>query len=326
MYWVISFYHFFSLEDPEKEARVLRKYFSNKDFKGRIYLSKEGINAQLSGEENQAKAWMQWIQQRDLYTEISLKIQTYPEHAFYKMQVKVREQLVALDQKVDLDQRGQSLTPKKWKEKLEAKEPNTLLIDVRNRYESEVGHFEGAELPDCENFREFPKYTEKLLADKDPKTTEIMMYCTGGIRCEYYSSFLKSKGFQKVYQLQGGIIQYGQEQGKAHWKGKLFVFDDRLVVPICEQDPCCPISQCQHCKKSCDTYYNCANMDCNELFVACRNCSLSYEGCCCSLCQRQGRVRPFDSSLSPKPFRKKSKAEKQKLLSSSSAENESFIQ
>jgi UPF0176 protein len=128
-----------------------------------------------------------------------------------------------------------------------------------------------------------------------------MMYCTAGIRCELYSALLKEKGFKKVYQLDGGVMKYGKEVGKDLWKGKLFVFDDRLSVPIDGKSDEV-ISICSECKKPSDVYYNCANMDCNALFLSCPECAEKRKGCCCAVCQRAERVRPFNG-LS-KPFRR----------------------
>jgi len=313
-YLVVSFYHFISLENPEKEAKKLFTQMDSLSLKGRIYVSEEGVNAQFSGKKEQVKTFLEDLRKEPSYQDLFPKIQEDTEPAFCKLQVKVRE-LVAFDQKVDLENRGVHISAKKWKEMLESKDEDTLLIDARNDYESSVGHFEGAILPPLENFRDFPEYTDKLLRDKDPTKTKVMMYCTGGIRCEYYSAYVKSKGFDKVYQLEGGIVQYGKEEGKKHWKGKLFVFDDRLVVPISEDNQEM-ISHCLHCKEPCDVYYNCANMDCNELFIACPTCIQKKRGCCCEECEK-GRIRPFDPSNRPKPFRKWKKEEKQKLCSSS---------
>ena len=129
------------------------------------------------------------------------------------------------------------------------------------------------------------------------------MYCTGGIRCEVYSALLKKEGFEEVYQLEGGIIQYGLDEGTHHWKGKLFVFDDRLAVPLCD-DASEVISRCRHCQETSDLYFNCANMDCNELFIACPSCADKLQGCCSSPCQTAPRVRPYQKSERPKPFRR----------------------
>jgi len=130
-----------------------------------------------------------------------------------------------------------------------------------------------------------------------------MMYCTGGIRCETYSALLKEKGFDEVYQLEGGVIHYGQQMGNKRWRGKLFVFDDRLSAPISEDEHEL-ISTCNFCEKKSDTYYNCANMDCNELYISCPDCAEKLLGCCCEDCLKSKRRRPFVKEDRPKPFRK----------------------
>ena len=179
-----------------------------------------------------------------------------------------------------------------------------ILLDVRNDYEWKVGRFEGAELPPCETFREFNSYAEHLKERADPATTPVMMYCTGGIRAELYSALLREKGFQKVYQLLGGIIGYGKEEGGKHWLGKLFVFDDRLAVPISDEETAPTIGACHHCSCPNDTYYNCANMDCNHLFLCCPACLQKFAGCCQDSCVQAPRTRPYHQETAHKPFKR----------------------
>lgn len=297
-YIALAYYHFTPLEDPQREVLRYKEFLLFRDIKCRIYISKEGINAQMSLHRSELTPFLEWLGKG-----IEVKMQPCPEHAFYKMVVKVRNQLVAFDRPVDLSKRGTYLSPKEWKEKLETQDENRVVVDVRNQYESDIGHFEGAVLPPCETFREFAGYAEELKKKVDPEKGTVMMYCTGGIRCEYYSSFLKEQGFQNIYQLHGGVIQYGLDEGTKHWKGKLFVFDDRLGVPLNEKKEEA-ISSCRHCGKSCDVYYNCANMDCNDLFVSCHSCGEKHIGCCCEACKSAARLRPYDKSIQPKPFRK----------------------
>ena len=217
--------------------------------------------------------------------------------------VKYRKYLVAREKEVDLSNQGEHVEASKWKEMLETNK-ESLLLDVRNSYEWKVGKFEGAELPPCDTFRDFEKYAEELKEQKDPKTQPVMMYCTGGIRCEVYSALLKSLGFEKVYQLKGGIIKYGLEAGSKHWQGKLFVFDDRMTVPISEEETEV-IGTCHHCKTKIESYYNCANMDCNELFLCCKECLPKVKGCCSVECSSAPRLRAFAELNPHKPFRRK---------------------
>ena len=299
-YWTLAYYFIGSIENPEVEVERHREFFKTRDVKCRIYLSTQGINGQMSARKDHAEEYMEWMKADPRFAQMPFKLHEASEHAFPKMTVKVRRQLVAMDCEVDLTQRGAHVSPTAWKEMLEKKDENTVLIDVRTVYESAVGYFEGAERPALETFREFPEYMRQLKEAKDPKTTTVMMYCTGGIRCEFYSALMKQEGFEKIYQLDGGVIDYGLKEGSAHWKGKLFVFDDRLAVPI-SGEASEPIAFCHHCKKPNDTYYNCANMDCNELFLCCDVCLEANRGCCCEGCQH-GRVRPWQPG--GKPFRK----------------------
>jgi UPF0176 protein len=303
-YSVLAYYYFTPIENPACEVLRHKEFFSTRDIKGRIYISHEGINGQMSASPSAAEEYMEWLCSDPRFKGVEFKIHAHPEHCFPRMTVKTRPQLVAMDMLVDLRKTGKHVSPRQWKEMLEKRDENTLLLDVRNDYEWEIGHFEGAELPTLEQFREFPQYAKELKVKTDPQKTKVMMYCTGGIRCEVYSALLKEEGFDEVYQLQGGIIKYGQEEGSKHWKGKLFVFDDRLAVPISEKEPAEIISVCIHCPEKSDLYFNCANMDCNALFIACLKCAEKTKGCCCKACEEASRVRPFLVTERPKPFRR----------------------
>jgi UPF0176 protein len=301
-YIALAYYLFVPLEDPLLEVRKHKEFFEKKECTGRIYISEEGINGQMSGTIADAEAYIIWLKADPRFEAVDFKMNPTQEQIFPRMTVKYRNQLVALDQKIDVADTAERVSPQKWREMLES--GRYWVLDVRNRYEWEIGHFEGAHLPPLENFREFPTYAEKLSQEIDPETTPVMMYCTGGIRCELYSVILKKKGFKNVYQLHGGVINYGLQEGKKHWKGKLFVFDDRLAVSI-DGHESEPIAHCLHCQLPNDTYYNCANMDCNELFVCCSSCLTIFSGCCSHQCQKNPRVRPLESKSGNKPFRRK---------------------
>jgi UPF0176 protein len=303
-YWVLAYYLFTPIENPATDVLKHKDFFSKRDVRGRIYISVEGINGQMSASLQAAEEYMQWLRSDPRFEKVEFKIHTWHDHCFPRMTVKVREQLVALDAAVDLSQTGVHLSPEEWKEMLEKRDENTVLIDTRNTYEWDLGHFEGATLPEKEKFREFPDYARQLKETCDPKKTKVMMYCTGGIRCELYSALMKEHGFEEVYQLDGGIIKYGLEAGSKHWRGKLFVFDDRLSVPISEKEPVEVISHCVHCQEKTDLYFNCANMDCNELFLSCPVCAEAKKGCCCTECENAPRVRAFVKQDRPKPFRR----------------------
>lgn len=312
-YLVIAFYVFTKIDEPRYEVKNWKRFLKEKNALGRIYINEEGINAQMSISKEEAAAFYEWFLGDERYKETEIKVHNSSEHAFPKLTIKYREQLVAMDRAFDLEKGGEHLSSDDWAKMIEERDENTLILDVRNDYEWEVGHFEGTEKPEFETFREFPEYAEELGKTRDVKKTKVMMYCTGGIRCELYSCLLKDQGFDEVYQLDGGVIKYGLEKGNKHWKGNLFVFDDRLVVPICDKEKSEVISHCFLCNAKVDTYYNCANMDCNQLFISCKPCVEKMKGCCKSSCIEAPRVRPFQASDHPKPFRKLPFEEKVKL-------------
>ncbi len=287
-----------------EEVKKHQLFFESLDVRSRIYISSYGINGQMSIHKTEVEKYTSWLTSNPIFKDVKFKIDSYHEHAFPKKTVKVRDQLVALDMKLDLSQRGEYLSPEDWKKILEEKDEGILLIDVRNEYEWKIGHFKGAYLPKLETFRQFPQFADSLKEDCDPEKQTILMYCTGGIRCELYSALLKQKGFKKVYQLEGGVVNYGQRIGEDHWLGKLFVFDDRLAISLSEKGNEKIISNCIHCGKPSETYYNCANMDCNELFLSCTDCAEKTLGCCQPSCQNSNKLRPHEKTDRPKPFRK----------------------
>jgi UPF0176 protein len=302
-YQVFAYYKFTPVADAHKEVAEHKEFLSQLDARGRIYISEEGYNGQMSIHEEDAEAYVSYLRSRPGLEEMPIKIHSWETHCFEKLKIKYREQIVALDAEVDMSHTAEHLSPEDWSAMIE-KDDGHILIDVRNDYEWEVGHFEGSELPNCGTFREFKKYTDDLKERIDPKETPIMMCCTGGIRCEVYSAYMKERGFKNIYQLDGGIINYGLKKGSKHWLGKLFVFDDRMTVPISDEETPV-IGSCHHCGKACDEYFNCANMDCNELFVSCSECLKEQKGCCGTECQQAPRVRPLEHQNPHKPFRKK---------------------
>lgn len=308
---VLAYYWIGRLEDPRAEVERHKEFLKPLDFYSRIYISEDGINGQASASPEAAERYIDWMRGDPRFEGIVFKLHRHFEHPFPKKTVKYRRQLVALDRPVDFSRRGEKISPAEWKKELEAflekgSPKDTIWIDVRNAYEWEVGHFEGAELPPLETFREFPKYAEELKKRHDPKKVRVMMCCTGGIRCEFYSALLKEEGFEKVCQLDGGIIGYGLEEGSAHWKGKLFVFDDRMAVPLDPEGKAETIATCRFCQTPFDTIFNCAYTDCNALFIACPQCLKERVGCCSAACvdkgKETGRLRLF--SETGKPFRK----------------------
>ncbi len=302
-YEVLAYYYFTHIEDPHAEVLRHKEFLENKDIQCRVYISEEGINGQMSASPEASRAYQAWLKSDPRFKDVVFKVHHHHDHAFPRATVKYRKQLAALDARFDIAMTGEHVSPEQWKQMLEQKDEKTIILDVRNDYEWEIGHFEGAELPQLETFREFPEYARKLKEERDPKETKVMMYCTGGIRCEILSALMKKEGFENIFQLDGGVINYGLKEGHDKWCGKLFVFDDRLAVPIDEKTDEV-ISSCRHCGVSSDVYYNCANMDCNELFLSCPSCAEKMKGCCCNECTGAARLRPYEKKDRPKPFRR----------------------
>lgn len=299
---VLAYYDLRGLSDYQEEIRFHQEFFQGRDATARIYINEVGINGQMSAAREDAIAYMDWMKSRPRFQDLPFKVHGWHEQVFPRLTIKYRKHLVAYDEEICLEDAGEHVSPAIWKEMLE-KQDGHILLDVRNDYEWKVGHFKGSVLPPCETFREFRQYAEDLSKEVDPQQTPVMMCCTGGIRCELYSAVLRKHGFEKVYQLSGGIINYGLKEGSAHWLGKLFVFDDRMAVPISEE--AAPvIGKCDLCGISSDAYYNCANMDCNKLFLCCPDCLKKYAGCCQDDCQKAERVRPFHEQNPHKPFRR----------------------
>lgn len=301
-YLIVSYYYLGPIANPNQEVKLQKSFFTDLDATSRIYISEGGINCQMSAIASVAQDYMKWMQERLSSESIKFKVDAYHENVFPRLAIKYRRQLVAFDAQVDLSNRGQHLSPKNWKEMLE-KQNGHLLLDIRNDYEWEVGRFEGAERPPCQTTRGFLQFADELKKRVDPQKTPVMMYCTGGIRCELFSAILKKDGFKNVFQLDGGVINYGQQEGSAHWHGKLYVFDDRMTTSV-GNDNCPVVGKCRHCGQENESYYNCANTDCNELFLCCPSCTEKYLGCCQTSCSEAPRLRPYQQQGPHKPFRK----------------------
>jgi UPF0176 protein len=302
MYEVILFYNFTPVEDPETFCKKHKKWLKESGLKGRVYISKEGINGTLGGTPEQIQNYRNYLWGIDGFENTEFKTDEHDTIPFAKLVCKVRDEIVAIyEEGLDPKEGGRYLPPSEWKKMMESGE-DYVMIDVRNNYESKVGHFEGAVTPDVENFYDFPKWLEE--AEKEiPKDKKVLMYCTGGIRCEKFSVLMKKKGWDDVNQLHGGILKYAKEEGGKYFKGKCFVFDDRLVVPV-NKETLQPIARCEITGKPADSYINCANMECNKLFVSSEEGAEIMDGCCSEECKQSEYKRPFDPDNAFRPFRK----------------------
>lgn len=300
MYEVILYYNFTHVEDADRFCKTHKIFCKELGLKGRIYISSEGINGTAAGTKEQIESYKEFLCAQPGFEHTEFKQDQSDYIPFAKLICKVREEIVALH-KADVDPKfgGNHLKPQEWRQVMESGE-DYVMIDVRNNYESVIGHFEGALKPDLENFYDFPKWLEEA---NIPKEKKVLMYCTGGIRCEKFSVLMKEEGWEDVNQLHGGILNYAKEEEGKHFKGKCFVFDDRLVVPVNPKD-LVPIAKCEITGKPADTYVNCANMQCNKLFVCSEEGADIMEGCCSEECKKSEYKRPFDPENAFKPFRK----------------------
>ena len=281
----LSFYAYAKIENLKKFRDDLFIAWNALDALGRIYVAHEGINAQMSVPADQFEAFRETLEAYDFMKGIRLNVAVEQDnHSFLKLTIKVRNKIVAdglNDETFDVTNKGIHLKAQEFNDLLA--NPDTIVVDFRNHYESEVGHFEGAITPDVENFREsLPIINAQLQDYKEDKN--LLMYCTGGIRCEKASAYFKHQGFKNVYQLEGGIIEYARqvkdEGVKSKFVGKNFVFDHRLGERITDDI----IAQCHQCGKPCDNHTNCANDACHLLFIQCDDCKAVMENTCSSEC------------------------------------------
>ncbi len=280
----ISFYNYGNTEDPQQLRDDLYSALESLKVFGRIYVAHEGINAQLSVPETNFKSLKETLNTFSLTKNLRLNTAVDDDgKSFWVLKIKVRNKIVAdgiSDPNFDMSQKGKYVDADSFNQL--TLDPETIVVDMRNHYEYEVGHFQNAIQVPSDTFRDqLPMAVEML---EDNKEKNIIMYCTGGIRCEKASAYMLLNGFKNVYHLEGGIINYAnqvkEEKLPNKFLGKNFVFDGRLGEKIGEEI----ISHCHQCSAACDTHTNCANEACHLLFIQCAECAAKYEGCCSVQC------------------------------------------
>ena len=282
----LSFYQYAHIGNPQLFRDHLFLAWDKLEVLGRIYVAKEGINAQLSVPGPRFEAFKAHLDSIDFLEGIRLNIAVEQDlKSFLKLTIKVRDKIVAdglEDDAFDVTQKGKHVNAEEFNQLLA--DPNTVCVDMRNHYESEIGHFKGAVTPDVDTFRESLPIIEEDLSEHK-KDKKLLMYCTGGIRCEKASAYFKHKGFENVYQLEGGIIEYTRQVKDKSLEnkfiGKNFVFDERRGERITEDI----IAQCHQCGAACDTHVNCANEACHLLFIQCEACGEKMQSCCSDPCK-----------------------------------------
>ncbi len=284
----VSFYQYAQIENPSLFRDHLFLQWSKLNIVGRTYVAKEGINAQISVPVTHFEQFRDELYQISFLDGIRLNIAVEDggvKHPFLKLKIKVRDKILAdglNDESFDVRNKGIHLNAEEFNQL--TNDPNTILIDFRNHYESEVGYFKGAITPDVDTFREsLPIIEETYLKGNEDKN--IVMYCTGGIRCEKASAWYKHRGFKNVHQLEGGIIKYANDCKNLgienKFVGKNFVFDERRGERITDDI----VSVCHQCGSPCDMHTNCVNDGCHLLFIQCDACKSQFENCCSSECQ-----------------------------------------
>lgn len=287
-YRVLLYYKYVTVETPEEFTNEHLQFCKDLGLKGRVLIAAEGINGTVSGTVEQTDAYMNGMKENPLFTDMIYKIDEASEHAFKKMRVRFRPELVTLRLEDDVDPNaltGKHLKPKEFF--AEMQKEDTVVIDARNDYEYDLGHFRSAVRPDILNFRDLPQWIRENKQAFEGK--KILTYCTGGVRCEKFSGWLLNEGFEDVSQLDGGIVTYGKDpevQGEL-WDGQCYVFDERIGVPINKKEHVI-VGKDYFSGEPCERYVNCANPECNKKIL----CSEENEHKHLRSCSHECRVHP----------------------------------
>ncbi|GAA0480629.1 rhodanese-related sulfurtransferase [Salinibacillus aidingensis] len=290
-YQVLLYYKFVHIEDPETYAAEHLEFCKELGLKGRILVAEEGLNGTVSGTVEQTNKYMETMHNDPRFADMMFKVDEVEGHAFKKMHVRHRPELVTLrldDEWDPSEETAEFLDPKEFYEELQR--DDTVVLDTRNDYEYDLGHFRGAINPDIETFRELPEWIKE---NKDElKDKRVLMYCTGGIRCEKVSGWLQKEGIEDVAQLHGGIVTYGKDpevQGEL-WDGKCYVFDERISVPVNQKEHVV-VGRDYFDGKPCERYVNCADPDCNRQFLCSEENEYKYMRSCSHECRVSPRNR-----------------------------------
>ena len=281
---VLLYYYYHELKDPLQIINEHKKFCSSLNLKGRIIICNEGLNGTISGPKNDCIKYMDFVKSYNQFKNIEFKIDTCTKHLFPKMSIKNKKEIVKFaNTNIDMNNRGIHINGNDFLEL--AKDPNSVIIDVRSNYEHKLGKFKNAKTFNLSTFRDFPekfKQDELYLNQKNRKKN-ILTYCTGGIKCEKASAYLKKLGFENVYQLHGGIIKHGNEFNGKDFEGACYVFDGRVVKNVNKVNPTV-ITNCYICKIKTSNMINCMNVICNKHTTMCEECYSKMNNCCSKEC------------------------------------------
>jgi len=278
---VLLYYKYVEIDSPGKFKAKHLKDCLELGLKGRILIAKEGINGSVSGTFEQTEKYRKLLTSDERFNDIEFKEDKALMVPFKKMVVKVRPEIIKFQQDVDLNGKGKHISSEEFLNLYNSGE-DIVILDARNEYEWQVGKFKDAVTLPIENFTEFPEAVDDFEDLEELKDKKVVMYCTGGIRCEKASAYLVKQGFKDVSQLHGGILTFGKKFPDTVWEGTCFVFDKRLKSDINMKSG--PITKCKHCDIACDQYRNCRVHECNNLFVICPDCDMKMQGCCTNEC------------------------------------------
>jgi UPF0176 protein len=295
---ILLFYKYVDIDNPKKFVKSHLKFCKKLGILGKVLVGAEGINGSVSGTKEQIEEYREHMRSDARFEDMNFKEDVGKAYPFTRLFVRVRDEIVALGIDVDLGKKGEHISPKDFLDLYSKENPDDLVIlDARNDYGYKVGRFKNAIHLDIKTFRDFPEAVKRSaeLKEAKEKGKRIAMYCTGGIRCEKASAFLKEEGFQDVAQLENGIINFCKQFPDTAWEGNLFVFDKRLVTPVNEKDVM-PVAKCEICGDDCDLFRNCRNVKCDKLFIECVPCQAEMNGCCSEECLLEFRIQCDEKS------------------------------
>ena len=288
-YKVILFYKYVHLDNPVEIVNTHLEWCLNSNIRGRVFFAKEGVNGTVSGTIKNIEKYKAYLTSFPEFEDVWFKEDETNEHAFRKMHVRLKNEIVNGDlQNVSLENGGRRLSPEELL-KFYADKKDFVIVDTRNWYESKIGKFKNAIALQMKNFREWKNAIDEELAQYKEKT--VVTYCTGGIRCEKASAYMIEKGFKDVYQLDGGIFNFIKKFPDTYWEGGMFVFDERRVVNPNTKEELLHIAKCHFCGKPTSYYINCHNVDCDKIIVSCHECKVKNDYCCSDECRASKNKR-----------------------------------